>query len=524
MPCYQRSGIGGLRGLWRTCLRDAALTWPLCGHLYLALFCLAIAPVAIAAANAQPHSHAAESVPSASATYTCPMHPQIRQPAAGRCPICGMALVATQGPGAAAASKAAPNAEGAGVPSAGGAEVSGGVAASVAISPSARRLAGINTQKVVAKPLSRKIQSIGTITFDESRLATISAYVPGRIERLYADYTGINVKKGDHLAVIYSPKLYAAQVEYLQAVRTYAKLKGALGGSQNQLIANTRTRLRELGMSQTQIDQVIKQGAAQSRLEVYAPIGGTVIEKPTAQGLYLKEGQTMFKIADLSTVWMVIDVYPEDATQIHYGQSVNARIRSLPGRVFSGRVAFISPIVDAVKRTVSIRVEIANPEGNLRPGDFAESEIVVPVTMMTESTGAHVGKIYDKSLAGKFICPMHPQVVSDQAGSCSICGMALTSSAHFGFASDSQQQQELMSLPRNAVLRLGRKSVVYVETSPGRFVLRQIVTGPTIGDEIVVTSGLELGEAVATDGVFLIDSQMQLNGNAALIDVTAKPN
>lgn len=444
-------------------------------------------------ANESSHDHSSKN----EQIYTCPMHPQIRQPNPGRCPICGMELVLADS---------------------GASNSSADGDSKVTITPASRRLSNIKTKMVEPKTLFRKIRSIGNITFDESRLATISAYVPGRIEKLYADYTGISVKQGDHLAVVYSPKLYSAQVEYIQAVRTYSKIGNSLAGTQTQLIANARTKLSELGMSEKQIDTVIKKGKAQSRLEVFAPMGGTVIEKPSAQGLYLQEGQTMFKIADLSTVWLMIDIFPEDATQIHYGQSVEAKVRSLPGKSFEGRVAFISPVVDPIKRTVSVRVEIPNSEGLLRPGDYAESEITVPVSLSGNT------KIFDKSLVGKYICPMHPQIISDKPGRCSICNMELSSAKNFGYSSDNKEQEELLSLPRNAVLRLGRNSVIYVEESEGTFTLRQVETGPTIGNEIVITKGLQEFETVAVDGVFLIDSQMQLSGKTSLIDISTHPD
>lgn len=444
---------------------------------------------------------------SAKPVYTCPMHPQIRQPNPGRCPICGMELVSAESE------------------SDGGEDTS-----SVKISPVARRVAGIKTVMVEPKSVSKRVKAVGNISFDESRLATIPAYVEGRIEKLYADYTGVAVKKGEHLAVIYSPDLYTAQVEYLQSRKSVRKMSQSSLGSvlktQQALLANAKTKLVELGMSEDQISNLRKTGKAESRLEIYSPITGTVIEKPAAQGQYVKSGQVIFKIADLSTVWLMIDVFPQDANFIRYGQKVEATVRSVPGKTFTGRVAFINPVVSPTTRTIGVRVELLNDTGNLRPGDYGEAEIVVPVS----STG-QPAKIYDKSLAGKYISPMHPQIVRDKPGKCPICGMKLIEAKNYGFTDDPDDHEELIVVPRDAILRVGKNSVVFIEETKGEFTLRQIKTGPSVGDLIVVLEGLEEYDTIAAEGVYLLDSQLQLSGKTSLIDIApdgsvkdSKPN
>jgi Cu(I)/Ag(I) efflux system membrane fusion protein len=383
---------------------------------------------------------------------------------------------------------------------------------SVKIEPAQRRLANIQTAKVEHGPLEASLQTIGAIAIDESRQATIAAYIDGRLERLFADYTGVDIKQADHLAIIYSPQLYAAQVEYLEARRA-ASISGGLPAvreAQAALADNTRQRLREFGMTDDQLASLEKSGKAESRLTIYAPQGGTVVEKLAIEGNYVKAGDPIYRIAELSTVWLMLELFPEDASRIRFGQRVEAIIQSLPGETFVGRVAFINPTVDAKTRTVGVRVELLNEDRRLRPGDYAEARINFPI-------GAK-GDVYDADLAGKWISPMHPQIIRDQPGQCPICGMDLVPTANYGFAQEPVPQPESLHVPRSAVLLAGGNSVVYVETEPGRFEVRPVTIGPILRDRIVILQGLKAGESVATAGNFLIDSQMQLAGKPSLID------
>ncbi len=451
----------------------------------------------IATAEAPP---AAERGALEGAIYTCPMHPQIRQPNPGRCPICSMPLeLAT-------------------------AVADGGLDEyAVTVEPAARRLANIQAAPVKKRTVARTIESIGRIAIDESRQATIAAYVAGRIERLFADYTGIQVAKGDHLTVIYSPQLYAAQVEYLESRRAFAAMDGAtlasVRRSQERLVAGARQRLTELGMTAEQLAELDKSQEAQSRITIYAPIGGTVIEKMVVEGQYVEVGEPIYRIADLSTVWLLLQLFPEDAALVRFGQRVEVEVQSLPGEEFEGRVAFVDPVVDESTRTVAVRVELLNERGLLRPGDYARAELIVPL-------GEH-GQVYDADLAGKWISPMHPQIIRDEPGQCPICGMDLVSTREYGYTDAPVPQPEVLVVPRRAVLMTGSTSLVYVETEPGRFELRPVKLGALLRDEAVILGGLKAGEQVAVNGNFLIDSQMQLAGKPSLIDperaVAAKP-
>jgi len=377
-----------------------------------------------------------------STRYICPMMCTPPQAEPGRCPVCAMELVPATSGGGQSDSR------------------------SVRIDPVSRRVANIHTATVKSMPLDRMIRAVGELNYDEGSLKTIAAYVDGRLERLYADYTGVVVEKGDHLALVYSPRLYSAQVELLLARKSVDESQSAslrrVVDANNNLYQSAKQRLIELGMTGQQIDQLEQAGEANSRMHLCAPISGTVIEKIAVEGQYVKEGDAIYHLADLSTVWLMIDLFPEEAAAIRDGQTVEAEVHSLPGQTFVGRVAFIDPTVNRSKRTVRVRVVIPNQEGLLRVGDYAKAMIRAPL----------------------------------DAGDVALV------------------------VPRSAVLMNGGHSVVYVETEPGRFEIRHITRGASSGDQIVVLDGLHEGEQVATSGNFLIDSQMQLAGNPSLIDPT----
>ena len=437
-------------------------------------------------------TQSSSSVGSAEAVHTCPMHPQIRQPGLGDCPICGMPLVPA---------------------TAGGADLD---EFAVSIEPAQRRLANIKTVTVTEQPVSRQLQTIGSIEIDESRQATISSYIDGRLEKIYADYTGVEVQEGDHLAVVYSPQLYSAQIEYLEAKKTLESFSdsalASIREAQEKLADNSRQRLLELGMTADQLKELDATETAKSRLTIYAPMGGTVIEKLAEEGKYIEAGEPIYRIADLAMVWLMLELFPEDASRIRFGQQVQARLSSNPNEVLTGRVAFIAPNVDPSSRTVGVRVEFTNDQRKLRPGDYAEATITIPI--------GPEGEIYDQDLAGKWISPMHPQIIRDQPGPCPVCGMQLVPTTRYGYAATPVDQPVSVTIPRSALLLAGQNSVAYVETEAGRFELRVVKIGPFLKNNVVILEGIEPGEQVATSGNFLIDSQMQLAGKPSLIDPT----
>ncbi|QDV78332.1 Cation efflux system protein CusB precursor [Planctomycetes bacterium K2D] len=479
-------------------------------------------------------SGSAEPEAEAASEYTCPMHPEIRQDAPGKCPICGMELVPvtnskTRGSATAATTTAtsaandryicpmmctAPMGEPGKCPvcamdlvkADGGS--SGGGERSVAIDSYARRILGIRTATATSGEVYRTIRTVGEIDYDQQRVATIAAYVDGRLEELYAEYVGVKVAKGDDLAVLYSPQLYSAQVEFLSSRETPAL--NAIAGGSDRLSEVAQDNLTELGMSARQIDALRSSGKAQKRLPIVSPLGGTVIEKHKVEGDYVKTGESIYRVADLSIVWLMLELYPSDAASVRFGQQVEAEIQSLPGEVYTGRVAFIDPMVDPKTRTVDVRVEMSNFDGRLKPGDYATATIRVPAVPRD--------RVYDPSLAGKWISPMHPQIIRSGPGECPICGMDLIPTSDLGYVDEPLPDQEIVSIPRSAVLMAGDNSVVYVETNPGLFEIRNVTLGAMTDSAAIILDGVKAGETVATDGNFLIDSQMQLGGKPSLMD------
>jgi Cu(I)/Ag(I) efflux system membrane fusion protein len=423
-------------------------------------------------------------------SYICPMMCTPPSPEPGRCPVCGMELV--------------PAAAGGGH----------GDGHSVTIEAATRRVAGIETVAAKSLPRIRQVRSVGRLDHDEGGMKSLTAYVNGRIEKLFADYTGVAVAAGDTLAEVYSPALYSAQTELLLARKALNDGGGAavprVTEANAKLYASSRQRLMEMGVTAPQIEALEQAGVADSRLNLIAPISGTVVGKMAVEGQYVREGDVIYQLADLSSLWLVLDLFPEDAALVHYGARVEAEVQSHPGEVFAGRVSFIDPVVDPQTQTVGIRVVMPNPDGRLRLGDYAKATIELQL-------GEH-GSRYDPELAGRWISPRHPHVIADAPGNCPICGVPLVPATSLGFTDDPSVIPEVIVIPRDAVLMAGRHSVVYVETEPGRFELRPVSLGATVDDEVVVREGLSAGEQVARRGNFLIDSQMQLVGNPSLID------
>jgi Cu(I)/Ag(I) efflux system membrane fusion protein len=462
--------------------------------------------------------------------YTCPMHPEIQQDAPGKCPICGMKLVALETsptpsrknlePAPSTDERyicpmmcTEPSSEPGKCPVCAMELVKatsgpGGGERSVSIDSHARRILGIRTAEAQSGEVYRTIRTVGAIDYDEQQVATIAAYVDGRLEELFAEYVGVKVAKGDDLAVLYSPQLYSAQAEFLSSRDTPAL--DSLGGGGTRLSEVALDNLKELGMSDSQIAELRRSGKAQKRLRIPSPIGGTVIAKHKVEGDYVKTGEPIYSVVDLSIVWLMLELYPSDAAAVRFGQQVEAEMQSLPGEIYTGRVAFIYPMVNEKTRTVAVRVELTNFDGRLKPGDYATATIRVPAVPREQ--------VYDPALAGKWISPMHPQIIRSQPGQCPICGMDLIPTSDLGYVEEQLPDQQVISIPRSAVLMAGDNSVVYVEAEPGVFEIRDVALGAMTDTSAIILDGIKVGETVATDGNFLIDSQMQLGGKPSLMD------
>jgi len=434
------------------------------------------------------HRGAAEQV------WTCSMHPQIRQPKPGQCPLCGMDLIPVEA-----------GDTGAGVG-----------AAELTLSPSARRRAQIETAPVERRYATAEIRMVGKVTFDETRLATIAARVPGRLERLYVDYTGVPVRTGDHLVEIYSPELLSAQAELIQAARAAEQLAGsdlsAMRATGRQTVAAAREKLRLWGMTAEQIAAIEARGEPRDRMTIYAPIGGIVVAKPAVEGMYVETGTPIYTVADLSHVWVMLDAYESDLTWLRYGQDMTFTTEAYPGEPFRGRISFIDPVLDARTRTVKVRVNVANADGRLKPEMF--------VRAVVHSQVAAGGRVMEPSLAGKWICPMHPEVIDEEANDCRLCGMPLVRAEALGYSPVAVDDTAApLVIPASAPLITGKRAVVYVEDplAPGTYQGREIELGPRAGDDYIVRAGLREGERVVVRGNFKIDSAIQIQAGRSMM-------
>ncbi len=422
--------------------------------------------------------------------YTCSMHPQIKQPEPGKCPLCAMDLVPVfKGQG---------NADG---------------ARELTMSANAMKLAEVQSVPVEQKFVTAEVRMVGKVQYDESKLAYITAWVPGRLDRLYVDYTGVSVQVGDHLVEMYSPELLQAQEELISALATAADLSQSqsefLRTRRETNVNSAREKLRLWGLNEEQIQGIEAQGKGSDHMTINSPISGVVVHKNAVEGMYVQTGTQVYTIADLSEVWVMLDAYESDLPWLHYGQEVSFTTEAYPGDVFTGQVAFIDPILDPKTRTVKIRVNLPNPEGKLKPDMF--------VRAVVRSQVATGGRVMDVGLAGKWISPMHPEIIKDVPGACDICGMDLVSAESLGYVAAENDRAPLV-IPASAPLITGRRAVVYVDHGEGRFEGREITLGPRAGDFYLVESGLEVGERVVTKGNFKIDSAIQILAKPSMMN------
>jgi len=427
--------------------------------------------------------------------WTCSMHPQIKLPKPGLCPICGMKLIPLQ---------------------AGRGEPLG--PRQVTISQYAKKLMEIQTVPVERKFVQAVVRMVGKVDYDETRLKYITAWVPGRLDRLYVDYTGVPVKKGDHMVSLYSPELLSAQQELIQALQTVRNLRpgdeaGFMRRTALATLEAAREKLRLWGLKPEQISQIEQSGKASDHVTIYAPIGGIVIHKNAQEGMYVDTGTRIYTIADLSKVWVRLDAYESDLMWLRYGQKVEFATEAYPGRRFTGTIAFIDPVLTQATRTVKVRLDADNPDMSLKPGMFVRAVVRAQV--------ASGGRVMEASLAGKWICPMHPGVVKDAPGKCDICQMPLVRTESLGYLGvDTTTADKPLVIPASAALVTGTRAVVYVEV-PGRdrptYEGRQIVLGPRAGDYYLVRSGLAEGELVVTRGNFKLDAELQIQAKPSMM-------
>lgn len=340
----------------------------------------------------------------------------------------------------------------------------------VTISDTDARRIGVTFATATHATLHRDVQLSGEVVLDETRVSAVALKVDGVIERLYADFVGKTIRRGDPLVALYSPMLVAAQEELLVAARLQATLaRGAsdASGSASDLALSARRRLSNWDVDQSDIDAVEQHGMSHRTLTLRSPVTGTVIEKNVVAGQQVMAGQPLLRVADLSQVWVDGDVFEQDLPLVRVGQAVRVELRALPGEPRTGRVTSFEPTLDPATRTARVRVALPNPGGALRPGMFATLHLIASEPAAT------------------------------------------------------------LVVPRGAVLSTGERSLVFVKREDGRLEPRQVVVGLADETQIQILRGLNHGDVVVSSATFLVDAESNLGmamggmGDMPGMDMTA---
>ena len=383
--------------------------------------------------------------------YTCPMHPSVRSDKPGACPVCGMMLVGKTKvkaadlthPGSAAGGTA--NQE------------------TVNLSPEQRVNANVSVTKATRRSINRAIHAVGVVSYAEPNYRHISMRFPGRLEKLYVAYTGQTVRKGDPVADVYSPEAISAQQEFLLSLDSYeqamlstenavtqtAQSNRPLAVSARQMLEQSKDKLLHWGFTDRQISRLKETRQPSYIVTIYSQVSGTVVKKNVDAQHYVATGEDMFDVADLSTVWIYLDVYEKDIRHVSREQSALITSEAYPGEEFKGWVVFIDPVLNPETRTIRVRTEFPNPEEKLKPNMFVDGMIAIP---------------------------------SDSA----------------------------LVVPSSAILSTGKRTIIWVEVEENAFAPRDVVVGLSNEGFTEIIQGLEEGAVVAETGGFLIDSESAL--------------
>lgn len=491
-PPIQTAAVAESSRSWQT----QAMKW---GAILAGLVVLFV--VACTAAYYLGTRHAGESPQASTAGakkvkwWICSMHPQVKLKKPGICPLCPMELIPL-------------------VETAGGS----GHPRELVMSPAAVALAEIETTLVRRQFVTNTIRMFGKVDYDETKLAYITAWVPGRLDRMFIDYTGVTVRKGDHLVEMYSPDLVVAQRELIQAWTNYQKFgRERSDDLLLRTLKSTEEKLRLLGVTEKQIATIKQSGKPSDRMTIYAPTGGVVIHKNANEGMYVQTGTRLYTIADLSQVWVYMNAYESDLPWLRYGQQVEFTTEAYAGEIFKGRIAFIDDVLNQKTRTARVRVNISNEDRRLKPGMF--------VRAIVKSRLAEGGQVIDEAMAGKWISPHHPEIVRDGPGKCPICGIDLVPAETLGFIKADAGAKPPLVIPATAPLITGKRAVVYLRmpnTKQPTFQGRDVLLGQRAGDYYIVRHGLSAGEEVVTHGNFKIDADLQIAGKVSMMSPAAK--
>ncbi|WP_396636950.1 efflux RND transporter periplasmic adaptor subunit [Maribacter sp. R77961] len=366
------------------------------------------------------------------ATYTCSMHPQVSKNEEGKCPLCGMDLVAVN---------ATSN------------DIILGVD-QFSMSENALALANVETSIVGLndKNKGNSIVLSGKITSNDKTNAVQTTLFDGRIDKLDINYIGEYVKKGDQIGLIYSPEMYLAQDKLL----TSASYKD----THQKLYAAARNTLGLWKMTDAQIDEILRTGKPMMNFPLYADVSGTVTSIMAAEGNYYKQGDPLYKVSNLYTVWAVFDAYENQLPLLKVGQDMVINSNAFKGEVIKAKISFIEPVMDENKRTVAVRVTLNNRDKKFKPGMFIQGSVAV------------------------------------------------------------NYERQLLTVPKSAVLWTGTRSVVYVKSNPNELVfeMAQVTLGERIGDSYFILDGLDPGAEVVTNGAFTVDAAAQLQGKKSMMN------
>ena len=376
------------------------------------------------------HNHSSAEVKKAE-IWTCSMHPQIRMDKPGKCPICGMDLIPLVQSGT---SESDPEA--------------------VHFTKESAALANVLTTIVSTQNPVKELRLYGKVQADERLLKNQVAYIPGRIEKLLVNFTGEMVRKGQPLALIYSPELVTAQQELLEAAKT--KL------AQPEIYEAAKEKLQQWKLTDQQISEIENSGKVQANMEVESTANGIVTGRRVNNGDYVSQGSVLYEVSDLSRVWVLFDAYESDLPFLKKGDNVEFSIQALPGYAYSGTIMFIDPVIDPVNRVAKVRLEMSNPGAKLKPEMFA--------------TG--VVKSNLSEFKGKLVIP----------------------------------RSAVLWTGKRSIVYVKQPGDEPV------FKIREIELGPQLGNSYVVTEGLKDGEEIVTEGAFSVDAAAQLEGKPSMMN------
>ncbi len=431
----------------------------------------------------------------ADVVWTCSMHPSVREEEPGLCPLCEMNLIPVEADDLDLEEN------------------------QLAVSEEAKALAEIQVLPAERREVEKRVRLYGEVDYDETRMKGVSSDVRGRIDRLKIAYTGSRIRKGDPMFELYSPKLISAQEELLQALRTLETLSETESGrrldSARSNAEGARQRLRWWGITDEQIEHIEETGEIIDRLTIKSPRDGVVVERRKDQGDYVNEGEPVYRVADLSKVWVRLEAYESDLPWVHFGQDITFTAdNALPGEEFQGRIVFVDPVLDRGRRTVKLRANVPNPDGRLRPGMFLRG--VLKARLTAEGRAAK-----PDDLAGKWISPLYPENIADGPGSCPDSGVDLVRAEELGYAeAEPENEKYPLVIPRSAPLITGERAIVYVKVPDDELIVyegREITLGPRAGDYYHVRDGIEEGELVVVKGNFKLDSELQLDARPSMM-------